>query len=114
VPCRFRHSGDVLVGDADTAAQLYRIAQEGMRNAIRHAEATWVDISLVSDLQAVCLTVEDDGRGLPESESSTNSGMGLPIMAHRAAYIGASLSLNRTAGQGTRLACRVPASVPST
>jgi signal transduction histidine kinase len=112
VTCTFRQAGDVLVADADTAAQLYRIAQEAMRNAIRHAEAAHVDISLVGDEHAICLTVEDDGRGLPESEA--RSGMGLPIMSHRAEYIGATLSLIATASRGTRLICHLPASAAST
>jgi signal transduction histidine kinase len=112
VPCNFRQAGDVLVADADTAAQLYRIAQEAMRNAIRHAEAKHVDISLLGDRQAICLMVQDDGRGLPESEPG--SGMGLPIMSHRAAYIGATLSLIPTAGQGTKLICHLPLPVPAT
>ena len=111
VPCSFRQAGDVLVPDADTAAQLYRIAQEAMRNAIRHAEAEHVGISLVGDRQAVCLMIEDDGRGLAESEPGP--GMGLPIMSHRAAYIGATLSLMPTTGQGTRVVCHLPSAVPA-
>ena len=112
VPCRFRQAGDVLVADADIAAQLYRIAQEAMRNAIRHAGAKHVDISLVGEPQAIRLMVEDDGRGFPEAEPG--SGMGLPIMSHRAAYIGATLSFVPTAGRGTRLVCRLPTLVPET
>lgn len=112
VRCSFRQAGEVIVADPDIAAQLYRIAQEAMRNAVKHAEAKHVDISLVGDRQAICLMVEDDGRGLPESEPS--SGMGLPIMSHRAAYIGATLSLVPTQGQGTRMICHLPAPVPAT
>ena len=112
VPCRFRQAGDVRVADPDTAAQLYRIAQEAMRNAIRHANAKHVDISLVGDPEAIRLVVEDDGRGLSSSEPG--SGMGLPIMSHRAAYIGATLSFVPTSGQGTRLVCHLPTPGPAT
>ena len=77
-----------------------------MRNAIRHAEATHVDISLVGDGEAICLMVEDDGRGLPASKRS--SGMGMKIMSYRAAYIGALLSMVPTPGQGTRMVCHLP------
>ena len=106
VQCSFKQAGDVRVADAETAAQLYRIAQEAMRNAIRHAEATHVDISLVGDHDAICLMVEDDGRGLPASEGGL--GMGLKIMSQRAAYIGAMLSMLATPGQGTRMVCHLP------
>ncbi len=111
VPCSFRQVGHALVADADVAAQLYRIAQEAMRNSIRHAHATQVDISLVSDREAVCLMVEDDGRGLADSDAK--SGMGLPIMSRRAAYIGATLSLLPTAERGTRVVCHLPSATPA-
>lgn len=106
VPCSFRQDGDILVPDAGIAAQLYRIAQEAMRNAIKHAESRHVDISLVGDQQAICLMIEDDGQGLPELEQ--HLGMGLRIMSYRATYIGATLSLIPTAGRGTRVVCHLP------
>ncbi|MDQ6684836.1 MAG: histidine kinase, partial [Pseudomonadota bacterium] len=112
VPCSFRQAGDVQVADAGIAAQLYRIAQEGLRNALRHAGATRVEMSLVGDSQAICLMVEDDGHGLSPQRQS--SGMGLPIMAHRAAYIGATLSVVPSSDSGTRLLCRLPVSAPAT
>lgn len=105
VLCRFSHAGDVLVPDASVAAQLYRIAQEAMRNAIKHAQARRLDISLVGDAQAICLMVEDDGHGMPDAESS---GIGLPIMLHRAAFIGARLSLIPSTGSGTKVICHLP------
>ncbi|NUZ07368.1 sensor histidine kinase [Piscinibacter koreensis] len=104
--CRFSHAGDVAVADPATAAQLYRIAQEALRNAVRHAGATRVDVTLAGDRQNVSLVVEDDGHGL--SQERSGSGMGLPIMSHRAAYIGASLSIERTERQGTRVVCVLP------
>jgi signal transduction histidine kinase len=110
VPCGFRQAGDVRMADPEVTAQLYRIAQEAMRNAVRHAGATQVEISLVGDGQAVCLMVEDDGRGLPDLER--RSGMGLPIMSRRAEYIGAKLSLIATPTGGTRVLCHLPASEP--
>lgn len=106
VRCDFRHTGDAMVADAATAAQLYRIAQEGLRNATRHAGATHVQVTLAGDRQGISLTVEDDGKGLPQQRM--NSGMGLPIMSHRAAFIGAKLWFMPTDKAGTRLTCLVP------
>jgi signal transduction histidine kinase len=107
VPCRFQHKGNTLLPDAGTAAQVFRIAQEAVRNALRHAAPLHVDISLVGDAHAICLMVEDDGRGLPPAENR-GSGMGLRIMSHRAAFIGGTLSLIPTADQGTRVICHLP------
>ncbi len=106
VPCRFTEVGAPEVPDEGTAAQLYRIAQEAMRNAIHHSNAHRIDISLVGDASSVCLMVEDDGRGMDEDEP--RSGMGLPIMMHRAAFIGASLTVVPTVGQGTKVVCHLP------
>ena len=103
--CRFVSAGTPLAPDADTAAQLYRIAQEATRNAIRHADAHRIDLSLVGDASALCLTIEDDGRGLDDDEP--RSGMGLPIMSHRAAYIGATLSIAPGVGGGTKVICHL-------
>ena len=112
VPCLFRREGDTLVPDAGTAAQLFRIAQEAVRNALKHAEPRHVDISLVGDALAICLIVEDDGRGvlMPVDQ---DSGMGLRIMSHRAAHIGATLSVIPTASQGTRIICYLPRVSPA-
>jgi signal transduction histidine kinase len=104
--CQFTKSGEVTVSDAGVAAQLYRIAQEAIRNALRHADATRVEVRLVGDSEAVCLTIEDDGHGLPEPPSP--SGMGLPIMSQRAAYIGAKLAVGPIPGGGMRVDCRLP------
>ncbi len=106
VPCRFAEVGAPVVPDEGTAAELYRIAQEAMRNAIRHSNAHRIDISLIGDASSVCLMVEDDGRGMDEDEP--RSGMGLPIMMHRAAFIGASLTVVPTVGQGTKVVCHLP------
>jgi len=106
VPSRFVVAGDVRLQDAAMAAQVYRIAQEAMRNALRHAKAGRIELSLVADEEVACLTIDDDGRGLSTRDEA--SGMGLKIMAHRAASIGATLVLAPGTGRGTRWICRVP------
>ena len=106
IPCKFIHSGQVTIEDPSVAAQIYRIAQEAIRNAVRHADATHVEVALLSDKDAVRLLVDDDGRGLVGPVP--RAGMGLPIMSQRAAYIGASLTFLPLPGRGTRLICHLP------
>ena len=118
VACRFTHVGPVRFGDATVAAQLYRIAQEAARNALRHAGARHIDIAFIADIDTLCLTIEDDGDGLEGGradglkarldDGARTTGMGLEIMAHRAAYIGATLSLQPAARHGTRVICSMP------
>jgi len=108
ISCRFRLEGMPEPGNASTAAQLLRIAQEATRNAVRHAQARHVDITLAGDERATCLVVEDDGRGLPPAEER-GGGIGLRIMEHRAVLAGGTLSVITAPGEGTRVICRLPA-----
>lgn len=107
VTCTFRIEGQPQVPDDGTAAQLYRIAQEAARNAIVHAEPTRVEILLAGGPSGVRLEVLDDGRGL-STENSRSAGMGLRIMAHRAALLGGNFSIEAALPRGTRIVCRLP------
>ena len=105
VPCRFRMEGRPVIDDA-AAAQLFRIAQEALRNALRHSVPKRVDIVLTGNDEATFLMINDDGSGQPPDDSST--GLGLRIMEHRAALIGGILSIIPAPGEGTRVICRIP------
>jgi len=107
VSCRFRLEGQPAIEDAATGAQLFRIAQEAMRNALRHGDPKHVDIVLSGDGEATSLTVCDDGTGLPPPDTR-HEGMGLQIMEHRAALIGGTLSVIPAPGEGTRVVCQIP------
>lgn len=88
------------------AAQLYRVAQEAVRNAIEHGAAREVLIQLTFGDQDLMLTVQDDGKGF---EASVNGqGMGLRIMRYRAQCIGGSCEVHAGPSQGTIVHCRVP------
>ena len=106
VYCSFNCSGDVVLADAGVASQVYRIAQEALRNAVRHADARHVVVGLVNERGAARLSVEDDGRGVGDARAA--SGMGLAIMQQRAAYIDATLAIEKAPAGGTRVLCTVP------
>ncbi len=105
VTCRFRHLGSARAPDADAAAQLFRIAQEATRNALRHANPRHIEITLSTDEDGIALAISDDGIGLGEPESG--GGMGLKVMSNRARFIGATLSFEPQ-DHGTRVVCRLP------
>jgi signal transduction histidine kinase len=91
---------------APVAAQLYRIAQEAVRNAIEHGAAREVLIQLTLGNRDMVLTVQDDGHGF---EAKTNGhGMGLRIMRYRAQCIGGSCDVHTAPTKGTIVYCRVP------
>ena len=90
----------------EVEAELFRIAQQAMTNAVRHAHATAVDVHCrVHSPQAV-ITVCDDGRGLGPARPDSQ---GLEIMRERATLIGARLEIEPRRPHGTSVTVRVPA-----
>jgi PAS domain S-box-containing protein len=91
--------------DAAATGHLYRIAQESLTNAARHAGARTVLVQLHVRGRRVALGVSDDGRGLVPG---AGSGFGLKIMRYRANMLGGELLIGpRLNGKGTRVACIV-------
>lgn len=111
VRCAVRRRGGPLHAGPGDCAQLFRIAQEAVRNAVVHGAPTSVDIDLISDEWGVTLVIEDDGHGIAAPASSRSPGMGLQIMEHRANLIGASLAILSSPGGGTKVVCRLPTHV---
>ena len=99
-------NGTPLPVRAPVAAQLYRIAQEAVRNALEHGAAREVLIRLTFGNRDMLLTVQDDGEGF---DTKTNgNGMGLRIMRYRARCLGGSCEVRTGASKGTTVHCRVP------
>lgn len=107
VRARFVSRGPTVAVEAADCAHLFRIAQEAVSNALRHADAQSIDISLVSAESELSLVIADDGRGFsgPQREFE---GRGLHIMEHRAKLIGATLDWVTAPGEGTKVVCRLP------
>lgn len=108
VNCTFEAPEFVPIDDDASAIHLFRIAQEAISNAIKHGRAKLVVIALSISPAGVRLSITDDGVGLPDPVPATR-GMGLNIMRHRSAIIGASFDIRR-AGHGTRVECTLPVS----
>jgi signal transduction histidine kinase len=86
---------------------MFRIAQEGLSNAVRHSEADRVELLLRRSGEEAELTVADNGRGF-DSGASTH-GLGLRLMAERVRELGGSLAIESGSGRGTRLRVLLPA-----
>jgi two-component system, NarL family, sensor histidine kinase UhpB len=83
---------------------IYRVAQEGLTNVLRHARATEITVSLTEANNGVVLVVRDDGQGIPERRYER----GLNGMRERALLIGAELAVRSSPGAGTEVILRVP------
>lgn len=90
------------------ASQLFRIAQEGVTNSLKHAAARRIEIVLEFESDAVRLSVTDDGCGFQPSVVSLNGHFGLRGLHERARALEAELILDSAPGKGTRLRVRVP------
>jgi two-component system, NarL family, sensor histidine kinase UhpB len=88
----------------DVELVIYRVAQEALTNALRHAHGTEVSVSLKLTRGSVVLHVSDDGRGLPQRKREG----GLGGMRERAMLIGAALEINSAQGRGTDIVLAVP------
>lgn len=109
VPCFLHCHEPVTVHDRAVAAHLYRIAQELINNAARHAHPDRIDVRLEMNAEHVLLEVENDGEFFREP-ARPGPGMGLRILHFRANAIGATIQfLPRPGGSpGTLALCAVP------
>jgi signal transduction histidine kinase len=97
--------------DSDVERQLLRVAEEALSNAMRHAGASAVTITLVTDADsgAVCLEVADDGVGFdPAARSIASRKLGLVSMRERVESIGGSLEIVSRPAEGTTVRASVP------
>jgi hypothetical protein len=106
---RFQVRGTYRAAPTPVEDQLFRVAQEAVNNAVHHAEAATIDVTLRYDARAVELSIEDDGRGFHHEAATLAAGghFGLQGMQERATEIGSRLRLETQPGKGTRISLRV-------
>lgn len=90
---------------ATISASLYRIVQEALTNAAKHADATKVDLELTMHADEIALAIDDDGRS---SDPTAKSGMGLLGMRERVAALRGSLSFEAGPHGGSALRVVIP------
>jgi two-component system, NarL family, sensor histidine kinase UhpB len=107
---RIRTHTEPVNGLLEPAAELamYRIVQEALGNAARHAAAKQVDVDLERRDGYVVASVRDDGRGFSVLEALGSSAVGLFGMQERASYVGGSVAIDSHPGGGTRIDISIP------
>jgi signal transduction histidine kinase len=105
IECQFedRHSADIK--DRTDAMQIFRIVQEAVNNAVKHAQANHIKITLQGNKKDFEVAVSDDGCGFKMDQVNDES-MGIRIMHYRTSIIGFHLEIESSPGKGTTVRCR--------
>jgi len=93
----------------DVARCLYRVAQEGLRNIVKHAHATRAQLSLARRDGQVVMRIHDDGRGFEPGAAAERRGLGLVSMGERVRMLGGQLEVQASPNAGTILVVTLPA-----
>jgi signal transduction histidine kinase/ligand-binding sensor domain-containing protein len=101
---------DERVGDLSrgTALALFRIVQEALGNAAKHAAATRIVVRLNRSDSVVSLTVTDDGRGFDRTRLGGGGGLGLVMMRERASQLNGTFELESARERGTTIRVVIP------
>jgi len=93
----------------DKELVLYRVAQEGIMNALKHASAENIFVNLIAKNSSVLLTVDDDGKGFDyeKTSASPGGGLGIGILQERLALVEGGLKVESHPGKGTQVIAEV-------
>jgi signal transduction histidine kinase len=105
--------GDCSGLSRDVALSLYRVAQEGLTNVIRHSGAQEVVLSLQQTHQELVLEINDNGKGFAQTAIDPRNGLGLHSATERVRLVGGRLTVDSAPGLGTLLRATIPLQVHS-
>jgi len=104
ISCTFESRRPVRLDDDEVAANVYRIVQEAVNNAVKHGRAKNIWIRLESRNRKFVVVIENDGSDFPGG-ALEQTGLGLRIMGHRAEMINGSVDIHKRAEGGTVVTC---------
>jgi len=107
IPVSFKIHDEIRFSNNDTVMHLYRIAQEALNNAIKHANSSHIQVSLQTENDDGLLEIYDNGRGI-NNDVSNDDGLGLSIMKYRCSLFEGEIKIIPVAEGGTRICCRFP------
>jgi signal transduction histidine kinase len=97
---------EISLKDREIALHLYRITQEALSNAVRHSNATRIEVDLRRNNDELWLTVTDNGCGFATTKPA--EGMGSKTMRYRSNLMGAHLTVRSVPSHGTTVCCKMP------
>ncbi len=108
IPSTLTAQVDEMCLDPALCTAAFRILQETLTNVARHAQATEVQVALLTDANAFTLVVHDNGRGITEADRHASKSLGLLGMRERAMQFGGLVSVVGVPDQGTTVSLLVP------
>jgi two-component system, NarL family, sensor kinase len=112
LPISFRHEGDEGRTDPDVATLVYRIVQEALTNAIKHASASSASVLLTTEAGRIAVRIEDSGSGFDASAilaaQDDGQGFGVRAMRDRVQLFHGRFSIGPASGGGTAVTAEVP------
>ncbi|MHB8995518.1 MAG: PAS domain-containing sensor histidine kinase [Armatimonadota bacterium] len=108
IPIDFTLRGVLRALNEDLEHHLLRIGQEALTNALKHAKASEISVTLTSDDEHIALSVEDRGQGFDTESPAYRPGLGLRGIQERTDSLGGKLTLTGAPGHGTRVEVMVP------
>jgi two-component system NarL family sensor kinase len=94
--------------DANAELLIYRIVNELINNALKHANASEIIIQIHFESQMLTLTIEDNGKGFDKEILKVSKGLGWANIKSRVDYLGGTLDVNTSPGQGTAISITIP------
>lgn len=94
------------MGQTDADDEIVMLVQEALSNALRHANADQIDVTITDDAHEVVLCIEDDGIGFRRADIA--EGMGIANMRSRVERMGGVMTLDAESGKGTSVEIRLP------
>jgi signal transduction histidine kinase/CheY-like chemotaxis protein len=108
IPCEVVATDDDVCLDPDLCVAIFRIFQETLTNISKYAQATRVDVSLVTGEDVVVLEVSDNGRGIARDQMSKPGSFGIRGMQERARSLHGDVEIEGIPGAGTRIKVEIP------
>ena len=106
VTCRVSAAGDMPAFEDTAALNIYRVVQEACGNAVKHGNASEIDIDIKYEGSRCIFEIKDNGKGFHVSDKQF--GMGIPSMGDRIRMLGGKFTILSTVGEGTRVVAEVP------
>lgn len=103
IQCKLLCSGDIYYLGDEKEVLIFRIVQEAIANAIKHADATQIEVQLAYRPDMLTVAVKDNGKGFDASTRAKADGIGMNNMEVRANLLKAKLNITSSAGSGTTI-----------